>query len=65
VAHAYNPSYSGSIDQKSPGWKPSWTNSSMIPYIKKKKSQKRAGGMAQGIDPEFKPQHYKKILEKT
>jgi hypothetical protein len=27
---------------------------------KKKPSQKRIGGMAQGVDPEFKPQYHKK-----
>jgi hypothetical protein len=27
---------------------------------KKKKSQKKAGGVAQGVGLEFKPQHYKK-----
>jgi hypothetical protein len=35
------------------------------PYLKKKKkkkpSQKRAGGVAQGVAPEFKPQYCKKI----
>jgi hypothetical protein len=31
-------------------------------YLKKKKhpSLKRAGGMAQGVGPEFKPQYHKK-----
>jgi hypothetical protein len=28
--------------------------------LKKKPSQKMAGGVAQGEDPEFKPQYYKK-----
>jgi hypothetical protein len=33
------------------------------PYLKKKKkSQKRAGGMAQGVGPEFKPQLLKKKI---
>jgi hypothetical protein len=35
--------------------------------MKKKKSQKRAGGVAQGVGPEFKPQYHKKkgcLLEK-
>jgi hypothetical protein len=53
VAYAYNPSYSGgrsggSQFEASPGFKP---------YLKKKKkktSQKRTGGVAQGIGPEFK-----------
>jgi hypothetical protein len=30
------------------------------PYLKKNSSQKRAGGVAQGVDPEFKPQYQKK-----
>jgi hypothetical protein len=52
VAHAYNPSYS-----EAP-WKPARVNSSQDPISKKKKkkpSQRRAGGVAQGRDPEFKP----------
>jgi hypothetical protein len=32
-------------------------NSSRDPISKKKKSQKRAGGVAQGVGPEFKPQY--------
>jgi hypothetical protein len=35
------------------------------PYLKKKNpSQKRVGGVAQGVGPEFKPQHCKKIKKK-
>jgi hypothetical protein len=30
------------------------------PYLEKNPSQKRAGGVAQGIGPEFKPQYQKK-----
>jgi hypothetical protein len=30
----------------------------MRPYLEKK--QKRAGGVTQGVGPEFKPQYYKK-----
>jgi hypothetical protein len=30
----------------------------MRPYLKKKKSQKRASGVAQGVVPEFKPQYH-------
>jgi hypothetical protein len=29
------------------------------PYLEKNPSQKRAGGMAQDLDPEFKPHHRK------
>jgi hypothetical protein len=32
----------------------------MRPYLEKNPSQKRAGGMAQGVVPEFKPQYHKK-----
>jgi hypothetical protein len=32
----------------------------MRPYLKRKPSQKRACGVAQGVGPEFKPQHCKK-----
>jgi hypothetical protein len=32
--------------------------------ISKNFSQKRAGGMAQGVAPEFKPQYYKKRKKK-
>jgi hypothetical protein len=35
VAHACNPSYSGSRDQKDFGSKPSWANISARPYLKK------------------------------
>jgi hypothetical protein len=31
------------------------------PYLEKKKSQKRAGEVAQGVGPEFKPQYCKKM----
>jgi hypothetical protein len=31
----------------------------------KKPTTKRAGGVAQGVSPEFKPQYYKNILEST
>jgi hypothetical protein len=32
----------------------------MRTYLKENPSQKRAGGMAQGVGPEFKPQYWKK-----
>jgi hypothetical protein len=33
----------------------------MRPYFRKKTlHKKRAGGVAQGVDPEFKPQYHKK-----
>jgi hypothetical protein len=36
----------------------------MRTYLKKKSSQKRAGGVAQGVGPEFKPQYSKKEKRK-
>jgi hypothetical protein len=59
VAHAYNPSYSGSRDQEDRSSKPAQADSSRDP-ISKKTSQKRAGGAAQGVGPEFKPQYHPK-----
>jgi hypothetical protein len=40
--------------------KPAWVNSSVRPYLKKNLHKKRAGGVAQGVGPEFKPQYWKK-----
>jgi hypothetical protein len=56
VAHTYNPSYSGGRDQKDQGSKPA------LAKKKKKKitQKKRAGGVAQGVGPEFKSQYWKK-----
>jgi hypothetical protein len=56
VAHACNPSYSGGRDKKDCGLKPAWANSSQDPISKKTHHKKGVGGMAQGVDPEFKPQ---------
>jgi hypothetical protein len=37
----------------------------MRPYLKKNPSQERAGGVAQGVGPDFKPQcHQQKKKEK-
>jgi hypothetical protein len=59
VALAYNPSYSGGRNQEDYSSKPAQANSSRDP-IKKTPSQKSAGGMTQGVDPEFKIQYRKK-----
>jgi hypothetical protein len=60
VAHACNPSYSGGRDQEDVGLKPLGKQFIMRPYLKKKTLHKnRAGGMAQGVGPEFKPQYHK------
>jgi hypothetical protein len=53
VAHACDPSYSRGRDQEDLSSKPGWANSSQkIPL------QRRAGGVAQGVGPEFKPQYH-------
>jgi hypothetical protein len=54
VAHACNPSYSGGRDQEDCSLKPAWANSSQDP-ISKNPSQKRTGGVPQGVGLEFKP----------
>jgi hypothetical protein len=59
VAHACNPSYSGGRDQEDHSSKTAWANSEQDP-ISKTPSQERAGGVAQSIGPEFKPQYQKK-----
>jgi hypothetical protein len=53
------PSYSGGRDQESSaGSQPRQIVQKTLSQIKKKKkSQKRAGGVAQGVDPEFKPRY--------
>jgi hypothetical protein len=48
VAHACNPRYIRGRDQEHHGSKPAWANSSRDP-ISKNPSQKRAGGVAQGV----------------
>jgi hypothetical protein len=54
------PSYLGSRDQEHHGSKPAWPHSSQDPSSKKVPSHKRAGEVAQGVGPEFKPQFGKK-----
>jgi hypothetical protein len=54
MAHTSNLSFSKGRDQEDGGLKPAWTNSSQD-YLKKYPSQKRAGGLAQGVGPEFRP----------
>jgi hypothetical protein len=58
VAHTCNPCYSGGRDQEDHGSKPAWVNSLKDPILKTP-SQKKAGGVAQGVGPEFKPQYGK------
>jgi hypothetical protein len=56
VAHTCNPSYSGGRDQEDRSLKPAQANSSQDPIFKILNT-KRAGGMAQGVGPEFKLQY--------
>jgi hypothetical protein len=56
-----NLSYSGSRDQEDGGSKVAGKNTSQDPIKKKNYHKKRAGGVAQGVVPEFKPQYHKKI----
>jgi hypothetical protein len=60
MAHACNPSYSGGRDQDG-GSRPAWANSSRDPISRNtftKKKSGEAGGVAQGVAPEFKPQYH-------
>jgi hypothetical protein len=50
VAHAFNLSYSGGRDQEDCNSKPAQANSS-----RKTLHKNRAGGVAEGEGPEFKP----------
>jgi hypothetical protein len=62
VAHACNPSYSGGRDQEFCGSKPAWGNY-LQDSILKKTITKRAGGVAQGVGPEFNPSNKKRKKE--
>jgi hypothetical protein len=53
VAHACDPGYSGGRDQEDYGSKLARANSSRDPILKIPHT-KRAGGVAQGLGPEFK-----------
>jgi hypothetical protein len=58
VAYTCNRSYLGGRDQEDCSLKPAKANSLQDP-ISKNSSQKRAGGMTQGVGPEFKSQYHK------
>jgi hypothetical protein len=63
VAHTCNPHYSGGRDQEEHiGTQPREIVHKTL--SQKNPSQKRAGGMAQGVGPEFKPQYHKKKKKK-
>jgi hypothetical protein len=63
VVHAYNPSYSGGRDQKDHSSKPEQANHSRAPVLKTPFT-KRAGGVVQGVGPEFKLWYHKKKKKK-
>jgi hypothetical protein len=54
VAYTCNLSYSGGRDQEDCGSRPAQANSSQDP-ISKIYNTKMTGGVAQAVDPEFKP----------
>jgi hypothetical protein len=58
VAHTCNPSYSGGRDQDDYSSKPAQANISRDP-ISKIPNANRAGGVAQGVSPAFKPWYHK------
>jgi hypothetical protein len=60
VVHTCNPSYSGGRDQEDLSLKPARANSLQDPVSKNPITKNWAGGVAQGKDPEFKPQYHKK-----
>jgi hypothetical protein len=55
---------SGGSDQKDLSLKPAQTNSSQDP-ISKNPSQKRIGGVAENVGPEFKPYYCQKKKKKS
>jgi hypothetical protein len=57
TTHACNPSYSEGRDQEDRGSRPAQENSLRDP-ISKNPLQIRAGAVAQGVGPEFKPQYH-------
>jgi hypothetical protein len=58
VAHTCNHSYLGARGREDHGLKPARANSCAKPCLEKNPSQKRAGRVAQGVGPEFKPQYH-------
>jgi hypothetical protein len=55
LAHTCNPRYSGGRDQEAYNSKPVQANSLQDPILKITYHKRRAGGMAQGVDPESNP----------
>jgi hypothetical protein len=65
VGHTCNRSYPKGRDQEDCSSKPALANSSRDPISKKPiTKKKRSGGVAQGVDPKFKPQSHKKQTNK-
>jgi hypothetical protein len=60
VAHTCNPSYTGGREEEDCSSKPAQANSSERTYFKTT-LHKKAGRVAEGVSPEFKPQYRKKI----
>jgi hypothetical protein len=60
AAHTCNPSYSGGRDQEDHSLRSAQANGSRDPVSKKPITKKRAGGVAQGVGPEFKPHYHQK-----
>jgi hypothetical protein len=59
-AHTCNPSYSGDRDQEDHSSKPGQQIVLEALSQKNLPQKKGAGGVAQGVGPEFKPQYHKK-----
>jgi hypothetical protein len=57
VAHTCNPNYSGGRDQEDQSQPGQIVRETLS---RKNPSQKRAGGVTQGVGPQFKPQYSKK-----
>jgi hypothetical protein len=64
VAHTCNPSHSGGRDQEDYGLKLAQANGSRDPILKNPITKNWAGGVVQGVSPEFKNQYCKKKKEK-
>jgi hypothetical protein len=58
--YAYNPRDSRGRDQEDHSSKPAWANNLLNPILTTPITKKRAGGVAQGVGPEFKPQYCSK-----
>jgi hypothetical protein len=64
VVHICTPDYSGGRDQEHHHSKPAQANRPRDPISKTTHHKKRAGGVAQDVGSEFKPQYCKKRKRK-